>query len=457
MVGAHTGKRMDNNVPRSVEAEESLIGCVLINQEAYHEVKEIVSAADFYIHRNRWIWEAFARMNTIDMLTVADDLERNGKLNDIGGSSYLMKMIAGAVTSLNAKSYAAIIKGHAIRRDLINRAGVIAALGYSGKEVDVMLTEYGTAVSRQLVDGNTRSVDAKTAASRSYDATVAAGGGKVNYVPTGLTDLDKWFRMRDGNLTIIAGRPGQGKTSLLTTIALNNALDKSGRGVEGSVLFLSMEMTIEEVTGRFLSQISKVPAQRILDGSMTEAEWSAYNGAVEVFEKLPIIINDLPAMNLSQIRNEARRYLKPGEENLLIVDYLQLATSGLNKQNRVDEVGAVARGLKVYAGETLTPVIAAAQLSRAIETRANQRPILSDLRESGNLEQDSNNVLFIHRVSDELNQDIRKLIVSKQRNGATSDTRGDIEVKWDAEIMRFSDLHVRIENFRNYPADNDTI
>jgi replicative DNA helicase len=251
--------------------------------------------------------------------------------------------------------------------------------------------------------------------------------------------------MRDGNLTIIASRPGQGKTALLVTIALNNAKDKRRRGISGKVLFLSMEMTVEELTARFLSQISEVPAERILDGKMTPEEWDKYNDAVGVFEDLPIVINDVPALTINQIRNEAQMHLRDGEENILIVDYLQLATSGQNKINRVDEVGMVARGLKVYAGEKKTPVLAAAQLSRAIETRSEKRPILSDLRESGNIEQDANNVLFLHceddiAASSKGVQEIKKIIVAKQRNGATSATKGDISVRWNAPIMRFENI-----------------
>jgi replicative DNA helicase len=454
---------MDYDINQSHEIEFQLIGSILKDGKVFSRIADICKVNTFHSSVCADIFHAMIEVHNagmvVDQITIGDQLMRHGKLDSIvtgafSGRAAISKMRDMGKSS-NAESYAMTVQDYWGKREITMLAGKFATWSMNGRRAVDILSD-----ARKLFDevdsyvgtGNTRTVDAKTAASRSYDQTINASKGIIKFAITGLVDLDRWFKMRDGNLTIVAARPGQGKTALLITIALNNALDMVKRGVTGKVLFLSMEMTVEEVTARFLSQISRVPASQILDGQMDISEWGLYNDAVEIFEKLPIVINDLPAMTIANIRSEAMRYLKEGEDNLLIVDYLQLATSGMNKQNRVDEVGMVARGLKVYAGTTKTPVLAAAQLSRAIEARAEKRPVLSDLRESGNIEQDADNVLFLYREEKELNVDtntggmdnIRQVIVAKQRNGATSysEGKGDVMIRWLAKIMRFENIAI---------------
>lgn len=448
-----------DNPAATIEVESKLIGSILKDGRIFPRILDIIDSEKFHSTIYKDIFAAMTKIDaaglTIDQVTVGDQLQRDGVIDtikfDVHFGRAALSKLRDTGTPKNAESYALTVQDYYGKRQYEVLSLRVAEWSRNGRRaVDIWQD------SRKLFDevystistGNTNSVSARMAASSAYDEAVLASQGNIKYAHTGITALDKKFRMRAKNLTIVASRPGQGKTAFLVTVALNNARYLVSENITGKVLFLSMEMSVEEVTARFLSQISKVPATRILDGEMTPAEWDKFNDAITVFESLPIVINDVPALTINQIRNEARMHLKDGEDNLLIVDYLQLASSGANKANRVDEVGAVARGLKIYAQETGNPVLAAAQLSRAIEQRADKRPLLSDLRESGSLEQDANNVLFLYKegddvaVSEQGTIEIRKIIIAKQRNGPTSYDKGcgDIETEWNSPIMRFENV-----------------
>jgi replicative DNA helicase len=399
---------------------------------------------------------------TIDPVTVGDQLQRDIKLDSIimdvfSGRPAISKMRDSGNPRM-AESYAYTVLDYFGKRQTYEAGKQIAIWSKNGRRaIDI------SADGRKMLDevdlligsGNARTVDAKTAASRTYDISVRASKGEIKSVKTGLFDLDKILKMRPKTLTIMAGRPGQGKSAFVDTVAINHAMNLFNSKTKGMVLILSLEMSVEQVTARLLSHLCGVPTTQILDGEMDADEWLKYNNAIEYFEQLPLKINDIPSLSIGAIRTETRRYLKDDEDNLLIVDYIQLATSGQNKQNRVDEVGVISRGLKVLAneGEKGLAVLAAAQLSRAIEQRADKRPVMSDLRESGSLEQEADNILFLYSDSDSesleggsIQNNIKKVIVAKQRNGATSAEKGDIELRWNAPIMRFENLSIeRIE------------
>lgn len=448
---------------QSHEIEYQLIGSILKDGKIYSRVKDIVSADNFHSTICQDIYSAMCRVDTagltIDAVTVGDQLQRDCKLNTILHETFsgrgALSSIRGLGNPKNAESYAHNVQDYWGKRESNELASKIAYWSQNGRRfVDIAADarKMFDAIELRIGTGEYGTMSAREAASVTYDQTVKASQGLITFLQTGLIDLDAWFRMRPSDLTIIAGRPGTGKTALMVTIALNVARGKVRKQQIGRVLFISMEMSVEQVTARFLSQISGIPATRILDGKLTQEEWSKFNDAVEEFEKLPIDINDIPALSVSQIRAKARKSLRNGQNDLLIVDYLQLATSGEKKNNRVEEVGAITRGLKVLAGETGMNVIAGAQLSRAIEQRAEKRPILADLRESGNIEQDANNVLFIHKDESE-EKTIRRLIVGKHRNGPTSQDVGDVLVAWIPETMRFENSSYRIETFGNKSRD----
>lgn len=452
---------------QSHEIEYELIGSCLKDGKVFSRVSDILNTEALHSSICQDLFKAMVEVHragiTIDQITVGDQLQRAGVIDSVVYDAFTgraaISKIRDAGNPKNAEAYAYTVKDYYGKRLQLDAATKIASWAQNGRRA-VDISSDGKRLLEEIDNvigvGNERTVDAKTAASRTYDLSVAASQGVIKSVKTGLDDLDRWFKMRPKSLTIAAGRPGTGKSALLDTIALNHAVAIHKAGIKGTVLVLSLEMSVEQVTARFLSHICKVPTSQILDGEMSADEWLAYNDAIEYFETLPIKINDIPAMSVGVIRSEARRYLVDGEENLLCLDYVQLATSGQNKNSRVDEVGIITRGLKVLAneGEKGLVVLTAAQLSRAIELRADKRPMLSDLRESGSLEQDADNIIFLHSEEDNeslengsMRKNIKKIIVAKQRNGATWLEKGDIETRWNAPIMRFENLALSSQRF----------
>lgn len=446
----------------SHEIEFQLTGSILKDGRIITTVKDIINPDNFHNTICQDIYSAMVKVYeaglTIDAVTVGDQLQREGKLNSILHDVFTGRAALSNIRNLgnpkNAVSYAQNVQDYWGKREISQLAGKLSYWANNGRRSPDIFADARTefdGIESKMGTSDIGTVDARQAASLAYDKAAEASAGKVRFTPLGINRLDSFFKVRSKSLTIVAARPGQGKTGFLETITLNVARTKKKLGV-GSVAIFSMEMSVEELTNRILSKICNVPANRITDGQMNADEWDRFNDAIAEFEKLPIFINDIAGLSVQKIRTKARKILRHGEDDLLIVDYLQLATSEHNNKNRVEEVGAIARGLKVYASETGTPVIAAAQLSRAIEQRADKRPILSDLRESGSIEQDANNILFIHSEdADEKN--IKRIIVAKQRSGATSYTEGygDVHTHWKAELTQFSDI-ARFETFGNTPA-----
>lgn len=444
---------------QSHEIEFQLVGSVLKDGKIIPRVRDIVNPENFHSTICQDIFSAMLRVHdaglTVDQVTVGDQLQRDCKLDSIVYDAFAGRPALATIRALgnpkNAESYAMNVQDYWGKRESNELASKVAYWSQNGRRFEDIAKDARSmfdAIELKIGTGEAGTVSSKEAASRAWDEAQKASQGLLTFTRTGLVDLDAWFRMRPTNLTIVAGRPGTGKTAFMVTLALNMGRDKKKEG-KGRILFISMEMSVEEVTARFLSQISSVPTTNILDGKMTKEDWDKFNDAVAEFETLPIDINDISAMSISQIRSKARKSLRNGRDDVLIVDYLQLATSGEKKTSRVDEVGAVARGLKVLASDTGYNIIAGAQLSRAIEQRAEKRPVLSDLRESGNIEQDANNIIFLHVEDSPVDSTLRSIIVGKHRNGATSQDKGDVILRWRAEIMRFDNAAVRMENFGN--------
>jgi replicative DNA helicase len=450
---------MNDTANQSHEVEYQLIGSCLKDGKVFQRVNDILRADSLHsavcIDIYRAMQAVHAQGITVDQVTVGDQMQRAGTLDNVMSSGGIFTGRA-AISKLrdignpkNAEAYAYTVRDYYGKRLQLEAATKIATWSQNGRRaVDISADGKRLLEDIDLVigSGSNRTLSTSEAASRTWDMSVSASKGNIKSVRTGLIDLDKWFKMRPKTFTVIAGRPGTGKSALLDTIALNHAIALYKTSTAGNVLILSLEMSMEQVTARLLSQICELSTTQILDGEMNADEWTRYGEAIEYFEKLPIKISDVPAMAIGLIRTEARRYLKDGEDNLLCVDYLQLATSGQNKNSRVDEVGAVARGLKVLAldGEKGLAVLAAAQLSRAVEQRAEKRPVMSDLRESGNIEQDADNIIFLHAEEDDIAEKIKRLIVEKQRNGATRQEKGDVIVRWNAPIMRFENSAIKI-------------
>jgi replicative DNA helicase len=434
-------------VPHSREAEEAVIGSILINPETYYDVAQFLLADDFYIHRHRWIWEAFThlheRRSPIDFLTVSEELDQMGQLGEIGGPAYLTTLINNVPTSLHAEAYGRIVENSAIRRRMLTAANQIAKLAYQEEtSIDSVMDEAEKAVFGVSERRMTRDLQSiQQVLSDYYDRIdqLAARGEEAMGVPTGFIDLDRLLGgLQPSDLLIIAGRPGMGKTAFMLSAAKNAAQTHKKH-----VAIFSLEMSNEQLVQRLIAQETGIDSQRLRTGKLNENEWPVFTHAIEVLSDTRVFLDDTPALTPLQLRTKCRRLHLEYQLDLILVDYLQLMTSGARNENRVQEVSYISRNLKVLARELNVPVLAAAQLSRAVEQRADKEPQLSDLRESGSLEQDADIVMFIHRPEmyekDNLKQNIAQIKVAKHRNGPV----GTVELIFRGNLAKFENAATR--------------
>ena len=435
-------------VPHSREAEEAVVGAVFINPEVYYDVAQFLNADDFYIHRHKWIWESFTSLHEqripVDLLTVSDELDRRGQLNEIGGRAYLTSLVNQVPSSLNAESYGRIVEGYSVRRKMINAANQIASIAYNEKtSVDDVMNEAEKAVfnvSERRLKHDLQPIS--SVLSEYYDRIddLAKRPDDIHGVPTGFIDLDKMLTgLQPSDLLIIAGRPGQGKTGFLLSIAKNAGLTHKKH-----VAIFSLEMSNEQVVQRLIAQETGIDSQRLRTGRLQESEWPLFTHSIEVFGDTHIYLDDTPAITPLQLRTKCRRLHMEFGLDLVIIDYLQLMGGDTRTDNRVQEVSYISRNLKVLARELNVPVLAAAQLSRAVEQRTDKRPVLSDLRESGSLEQDADIVMFIYRPDqyekDTVKQNVAEIIIAKHRNGPV----GSVELVFRSALAKFENAATRV-------------
>jgi replicative DNA helicase len=435
-------------VPHSREAEEAVVGAVLINPEAYYDLAQFLLADDFYIHRNKWIWESFVRLHErrapVDLLTLSEDLEKNNQLAEIGGSSYLTSLINQVPTSLNAEAYGRIVEEHSIRRKMIHAANQIASMAYkSGDKIEHVMGEAEKAVFG-VSDRRSRHdlQPIRKVLSTYYDRIDDLSKRSEDFqgVPTGFYDLDKLLSgLQPSDLLILAARPGQGKSGFLLSVAKNAALTHKKH-----VAIFSLEMSNEQVVQRLIAQETGIDSQRLRTGKLNESEWPLFTHAIEVLSDTSIYLDDTPAITPLQLRTKCRRLHLEFGLDLIIVDYLQLMAGDTRNDNRVQEVSHISRSLKVLARELNVPVLSAAQLSRAVEQRTDKRPVLSDLRESGSLEQDADIVMFIYRPDqyekDTDKHNVAEIIVAKHRNGPV----GSVELIFRGALAKFENAATKV-------------
>ncbi len=423
-------------IPHSVEAEEAVIGAILINPDAYYDVAQFLRGEDFYIHRNRFIWEAINRLHEartpVDFLTLTEELDRAGQLAEIGGPAYLTGMINQVPTSLHAVSYAHIIEQTAVRRRMLEAANKVAKLAFEeGSALDTVLDESEKAifaVSDRLLAHDVKPFS--QVLSELYDQVeLRSQNAGLFGVPTGFTDLDRILQgMQPSDLLIVAGRPGMGKTSLLLSIVKHAAQTHKKH-----IAVFTLEMSSEQLAQRLVAQETGIDMQRMRSGKLEEEEWPLFTHAVEVLGDVRLFLDDTPAITPLQMRSKCRRLHMEYELDLIVVDYLQLMSGGGRFENRVQEVSYISRQLKVLARDLTVPVLAAAQLSRAVEQRADKHPILSDLRESGSIEMDADVVMFLYRPEDgDLSNQV-EVIVAKHRNGPT----GTVQLAFRQSLTKF--------------------
>jgi len=437
----------DKLQPHNLEAEEAILGALLIDPDAIIRVSTFLQPTDFYLERHGWVYDAILdlheRREPADLVTLSDELERRAQLDEIGGAAYLTGLVNATPTSIHIEFYARIVERTAVLRRLIDAAGKIAQLAYQDtedvQEVVDRAEEIVFGVSERRVDRDLRPI--RNVLDEYYDRIeyLYQHQGEIIGIPTGLADLDKLLGgLQRSDMVVMAGRPGMGKTSLALSIALQAA-----RRWQKRVALFSLEMSDEQLVQRLVSAETGIDSQRLRLGNIKPDEWTTFYQAIRLLSETSIYIDDTPAISALELRTKARRLHAEHGLDLLIVDYLQLMRGGSRSENRQQEISFISRSIKALARELNIPVLALSQLSRQVESRHDKRPMLSDLRESGSIEQDADVVLFIYR--DEIyNPDtefpnIAEIIVSKHRSGPT----GIFSVYFKKHLAQFVDLEVR--------------
>ena len=427
-------RRADGRVPpHNMEAEESLLGAMLLSTDAIAAAAEVgVSSDDFYKPAHGHVYDAICALNAAgepaDPVTVSEELRRAGLIEAVGGPGILVALQASTPAISNAARYARIVEEHALLRRLIGTAAEIAELGYSLPDDVTGAIDRAEAmvfdVAQHRVADSLAHIHDLLDANLDRLEQLYERGEAITGVPTGYADLDSLLSgLQPSNLVVVGARPSAGKTSFALGMAAHAALQATR-----PVLFFSLEMSHLELTQRLLCAEARVDSARMRNGKLNDADWQKISHAVGRLAEAPIYIDDNPHLTVMEIRAKARRLKsRLGELGMVVVDYLQLMTGRSHAENRQVEVSEISRGLKILARELETPVIALSQLSRALEARSDKRPMLADLRESGSIEQDADVVMFIYRDeiynADSADRGTAEIIVAKHRSGPTGVTR----------------------------------
>ncbi len=434
----------DRSPPQDVAAEQSVLGAMLLSKDAIADVVETVREADFYRPAHQTIYgtvlDLYGRGEPADAVTVAAELTRTGEISRIGGATYLHTLMSLVPVAANASYYGRIVREKAILRRLVEAGTRIVSMGYAGTgdvdlTVDRAQAEVYDVTDRRASEDYLPLRDIMGDALNEIEA-IGNRGGEMIGVPTGFADLDALTNgLHPGQLIIIAARPAIGKSTLGVDIARTASI-KHGLA---SVIF-SLEMSRNEIVMRLLSAEAQVPLHHMRSGTMSDADWAKLANKMGVVSEAPLFIDDSPNMTLMEIRAKCRRLKQRHDLRLVVVDYLQLMTSGKRVESRQQEVSEFSRSLKLLAKELEVPVIAISQLNRGPEQRVDKRPMLSDLRESGSLEQDADMVVLLHREDAYERESPRAgeadFIVAKHRNGPTA----TVTVAFQGHYSRFVDM-----------------
>ena len=438
---------IDRMPPHSIEAEEAVLGSILIDPEAVSRVSEFLKVDDFYIVKHQWVWDACLalreRREPTDFITVTHELEARGQLTEIGGAAYVSHLINSVPTAIHAEGYGHMVERTANRRRLLRAASEIAQLAYDESSDDDRVNDR----AEQLVLGarrlpgvhDTRPIAQVLMDYYAHIEYVYEHRGEPLGVPTGFIDVDKLLGgLQKSDFIVVAARPGLGKTSLLLNVALNAAQRFHQR-----VAVFSLEMSNEQVCERLVAQQSGIDSQRLRFGQLTDEDWPLFVQTTSGLSNTGIWLDDTPAISPLQLRAKARRLYAERGLDLIILDYLQLMSVDRRVENRNQEVTQISQALKNLARELNVPVLVASQLSRAVEQRADKRPVLSDLRDSGAIEQDSDVIAFIYR--DEVYNEacetpnVAEIIIAKQRKGPT----GTVKLYWRKNLTQFQNAQTR--------------
>ncbi len=434
--------------PHSIPAEQSVLGGLMLDDEAWDRVADQVVAEDFYRREHQLIFRAMAALaeadQPLDVVTLAEELERRAELDDVGGLPYLGALANDTPSASNVAAYARIVREQSVIRQLIKVGNRIADSGFrpEGRKVHQLLDEAENMVFRiaeQQAKGRSGFRDIQRLLTATVDRIeeLHASGSELTGLATGFHDFDaKTSGLQKSDLIIVAGRPSMGKTTFAMNIAENVAI-----GSGQPVAIFSMEMPGEQLTMRMISSLGRINQQAVRSGKLEPDDWPRVTSAVQLLNKAKLFIDDTPALTPTEVRARCRRLMKEhGELGLVVLDYLQLMQAPEAGENRATEISAISRGLKALAKELNVPVVALSQLNRSLEQRPNKRPVMSDLRESGAIEQDADLIVFIYRdeVYNEDSPDKGKaeIIIGKQRNGPI----GTVNLTFQGQYTRFDNF-----------------
>ncbi len=427
--------------PHSIEAEQSVLGAMMVNKEAINTAVEIIRPDDFYKQVNKEIFEAilglFNRNEPVDLITLSEELKRRGTLDNVGGITYIANLSSSVATTANVKYYCKIVEEKSILRRLISSSDEIIAKAYEDNEDINAIIEKAEKNIFDITQGSHKEgfspINEVLLSSFAQIEERAANKGTLTGLTTGFIDLDnKLSGLQKSDLVLLAARPSMGKTAFGINIATNAAV-KAG----AKVAIFSLEMSKEQLVQRMISATSHVDLQKIISGNLVDNEWMQVVNSMGPLSQINVFIDDTAGISLMEMKAKCRRLKIEKGLDMVLIDYLQLMQLDGHTESRQQEISAISRGLKGLAKEMECPVIALSQLSRAPELRADHRPILSDLRESGAIEQDADVVMFLYR-DEYYNQESEKknigeVIIAKHRNGPT----GNIELVWKGEYTKF--------------------
>jgi replicative DNA helicase len=432
--------------PHSVEAEQAVLGGLLLDNTAWDRVSGLIADSDFYRRDHRLIYRGIAelveRSEPADAVTLADHLQQTGQLQDVGGLAYLGSLARDTPTAANIGAYADIVRERAVLRRLIEVGGEIASSAYDtqGRTAEQLVESAEQRVFEMAERGQRRAgiVALKSILPATIDRIDALyhKEGDLSGVATGFKELDRMTDgLQNGDLIIVAGRPSMGKTTFAVNIAEFAAIKQNIRTV-----VYSMEMSAEALAMRLISSIGRVDHSQLRAGRFPDEDWSRITAAVNQLTNAPIYIDETPALTPGELRSRSRRLKREHGLGLIVIDYLQLMQVPGTKENRATEISEISRSVKALAKELKVPIIALSQLNRSVEQRTEKRPVMSDLRESGALEQDADVIAFIYREEvydkDTARRGIADIIIAKQRNGPTGDF-----------MLTFRGEHTRFENY----------
>ncbi|MBH9784518.1 replicative DNA helicase [Clostridioides difficile] len=429
--------------PHSVESEQSILGSILLDKDAIITVTETIKPDDFYKEAHKIIYECMITLSNkgepIDLITLTEELRKQGHLNDIGGISYITSLSTIVPTTSNVKYYADIVKEKSVLRKLIKASNEIINLGYSGAtKIEDVLEQAEKSIfdiSQEKTSDDFKSINLVLMDAYDMIEKLYTNKSDVTGITTGFKDLNKKINgLQRTDLILIAARPAMGKTAFSLNLVQNAAL----KG-DASVAVFSLEMSKEQLVQRMLSSQSSVELKKIKTGTLNDNDWPRIIDAMAVLSDAKIHIDDTPGIKISELRSKCRKLKIEKGLDLVLIDYLQLMESEGNNESRQQEISKISRSLKILAKELNCPVVALSQLSRAPEQRADHRPMLSDLRESGAIEQDADIVMFLYRDeyyhADSESKNIGEVIIAKNRHGET----GSVELVWLGEVQRFGD------------------